>query len=280
MNRPLSRSFRLAALFVVFGFVLTAGGIGFAADATPTADTPHPAHIHNGTCAQLGDVAYPLTDLAAPGASATPEAMAGHDMDATPESDEDAAAASVVATSVTDVDASLDDILGAGHAINVHESKENIGNYIACGDITGDVANGSLEIQLAELNGSGVEGEADLVDNGDGTTTVTVTLTSTAGSVPGTPAAGGDNAPASAVQVTIQDFAYTPATVTIKVGQSVTWTNEDPSPHTATARDREVLQSGTLKQGESFTQTFDTPGTYEYFCEFHANMKGVIIVEN
>ncbi len=67
--------------------------------------------------------------------------------------------------------------------------------------------------------------------------------------------------------------------VTVPVGGSVTWTNQDSAPHTATAQDREVLQSGTQNQGESYTQAFDTAGTYEYFCEFHPNMKGTIVVQ-
>ena len=50
-------------------------------------------------------------------------------------------------------------------------------------------------------------------------------------------------------------------------------------PHTATATDRAALQSGTLNQGDSFTQQFDTAGTYEYFCEFHPNMHGEIVVQ-
>lgn len=282
MKLSMFRSHHLGALLTVFGFLLAGAGVGFAQDATPAAETPHPAHIHAGTCTELGDVVYPLTDVAAPDADATPDAMAGHDMgsmDATPEAGEAEMSGKVVAESTTKVEASLDDILAEDHAINVHESMENIGNYIACGNITGEPEDGELYIALEELNDSGYTGQAELVDNGDGTTTVEVKLMMSGEGEMGTPAASGDAAPADAVQVSIKDFAYNPDPVTIKVGQSVTWTNEDSSPHTATAKDRDVLQSGTLNQGDSFTQTFDTPGTYEYFCEFHPNMKGVIIVE-
>lgn len=92
----------------------------------------------------------------------------------------------------------------------------------------------------------------------------------------GTPGAGGAS---DAVEVTIKDFAYDPDPVTIPVGGSITWTNEDNVPHTSTAQDKEILQSGALNQGDTYTQAFDTAGSYEYFCEFHANMKGTIIVE-
>jgi len=78
--------------------------------------------------------------------------------------------------SVTDVQTSLDDLLGEPYAINVHESPENIQNYIACGDLTGTPTDNKLEIKLEELNASGLEGGAVLEDNGDGTTTVTVWL--------------------------------------------------------------------------------------------------------
>ncbi len=78
--------------------------------------------------------------------------------------------------------------------------------------------------------------------------------------------------------VDIKDFRYNPDPVEISVGGTVSWTNGDAEPHTATARDREVLQSGTLEPGESFTETFEQPGTYDYFCEFHSNMKGTVVV--
>nr|MBA3275746.1 cupredoxin family copper-binding protein [Chloroflexia bacterium] len=173
----------------------------------------------------------------------------------------------------------LEEILAAEHAINVHESAENIGNYIACGDVTGEPVDGLLDIELMELNGSGYVGQATLVANDDESTDVTVTIMETgAMATPeASPAASADAA--SDVMVEITDFTFIEASVTIPVGGSITWTNNDSAPHTATAMDREVLQSGTLNQGDSFTQVFDTPGTYEYFCEFHPNMSGTIIVE-
>ncbi len=248
-------------------------------EATPAraTGTPHLAHIHSGTCEELGDVVFPLKDVApvsTPGAmSASPDAGT----DGTPVG---VGADEVVAESTTEVEASLDDILATQHAINVHESAENIDVYIACGDITGAATDGELLIGLEELNDSGYTGEAHLVDNGDGTTTVMVTLMTT-GNAAGTPVAGdtGHGDAAAGVEVDIKDFAYNPDPVTFKAGQSVTWTNQDSAPHTATGQDRDVLQSGTLNQGESYSQIFDTPGTYEYFCEFHPNMKGVMIVE-
>lgn len=88
---------------------------------------------------------------------------------------------------------SLDLFHGGGLASSVHESAENIQNYIACGDITG-LEIGGLQIELAELNGSGYRGIASLTDNGDETTTVTVVLARTDS---GTPVASPAATPAS-----------------------------------------------------------------------------------
>jgi hypothetical protein len=74
------------------------------------------------------------------------------------------------------VDVALDDILAGEHAINVHQSAENIDVYVACGDVTGEATDGMLTVELQELNDSGMSGEAMLTDNGDGTTTVEIHL--------------------------------------------------------------------------------------------------------
>jgi hypothetical protein len=167
------------ALMLTVGFAFGGRSILAQEVASPAAgEHAHPAHIHLGTCDTLGEVVYPLNDVSSADASATPMAggMDVDDMDemvASPDAVEDE---EPVAWSETDVDASLDDIIAGGHAINVHESMENIQNYIACGDITGTATDGELEIELGELNDSGYEGEATLTDNGDGTTTVEVEL--------------------------------------------------------------------------------------------------------
>jgi len=164
----------VAALLAFVGY-----GTGVGAQSTPASPgagpASHPAHIHDGACPEVGDVVYPLNDLLPTGEAATPEAAESLALASTPAATP-FAGGEVVAASTTDVDASLDEILSAERAINVHLSPELIQEYIACGDLTGEPANGELMIQLAELNDSGFVGEARLVDNGDGTTTVTVSL--------------------------------------------------------------------------------------------------------
>jgi amicyanin len=78
-------------------------------------------------------------------------------------------------------------------------------------------------------------------------------------------------------QVDIADFAFTPASLTITVGDTVTWTNRDAIEHTATGTTG-AFDSGLLAQGESWSMTFATPGTYDYLCTPHPTMTGRLVV--
>jgi plastocyanin len=78
-----------------------------------------------------------------------------------------------------------------------------------------------------------------------------------------------------AFEVRIVDERFTPATLTVEVGQTITFVNADDDEHTATSTD---FDTGTLDPGESATVTIDIPGTYTYICQFHADMRGEIIV--
>ncbi len=72
--------------------------------------------------------------------------------------------------------------------------------------------------------------------------------------------------------------SYSPASVTISVGSVVRFTNNDTNRHTATADDGS-WGSGTLEAGENFSRQFDEAGTYNYFCSYHPDLQGKIIVE-
>ncbi len=72
--------------------------------------------------------------------------------------------------------------------------------------------------------------------------------------------------------VDIRDFAFAPGNLQVPVGATVTWTNHDSAPHTATANDGS-WDTGTLNQGESKSITFDKPGDYAYYCKIHPTMK-------
>ncbi len=80
------------------------------------------------------------------------------------------------------------------------------------------------------------------------------------------------------VSISIASFAFSPGTQTISVGDTVTWTNTDRAGHSVIA-DSGAFSSSILSTGESFSFTFDTSGTYTYFCGPHPSMKGTVVVE-
>jgi hypothetical protein len=162
------RSLRLGGVIALAALALAVpgGGAQTPVSQADTAAEAHPAHIHSGTCEQLGDVVYPLADVASPSGEEMGTA-GGHP---------------VKISEVNHVDAPLQEILDGEHAINVHLSAEEIGTYIACGNIGGLVQereNGEgmeIVIGLTELNDSGHVGIAWLGDDGEGGTNVTVSL--------------------------------------------------------------------------------------------------------
>ena len=175
ISRVSGRSLRFGALAA-----MTALGVAtpLTLAQTPMADmasAAHPAHIHTGTCEELGEVAIPLDELTMP---ADGETMG-------------AESALPIVMSRTVVDVPFEEIVSGGHAINVHESADAIDVYVACGDIGGMVQedeNGEagLVIGLRELNESGYSGVAWLGAIED-STEVVVTL------IQNDPMAGMDN---------------------------------------------------------------------------------------
>lgn len=83
---------------------------------------------------------------------------------------------------------------------------------------------------------------------------------------------------ATAAEVKIDNFSFTPATLTVSAGTTVTWTNRDDIPHTVVSDDKSI-KSKTLDTDEKFTFTFSKPGSYSYFCSLHPKMKGSIVVQ-
>jgi plastocyanin len=89
--------------------------------------------------------------------------------------------------------------------------------------------------------------------------------------------AGGKSA-TGAFAVEIKDFSFNPKELDVPSGTTVTWTNLDQVAHTATA-DKGGFNSGNLNPGQSFSFTFDTPGSYVYNCTYHPGMQGTIVVK-
>ena len=91
------------------------------------------------------------------------------------------------------------------------------------------------------------------------------------------PRAAAAAAGARPIQIEMKNFAFAPAATTIKAGQTLTWTNDDVVPHTATA-DQKAWDSGQMAPGRSYTVTVTKPGTYEYACSIHPFMHAKVIV--
>ncbi len=79
-------------------------------------------------------------------------------------------------------------------------------------------------------------------------------------------------------QIRIENFQFAPATVTVPVGTTVTWKNDDGTLHTVTSTTK-VFSSAGLDGGGVFSYTFTSPGTYSYFCKLHPHMIGTIVVK-
>jgi len=86
--------------------------------------------------------------------------------------------------------------------------------------------------------------------------------------------------PPSLTVVTIKDFAFKPAAVSVPVGATVEWVNQDSVAHTATSSGKvpAAFDSGNLDQGQKWSFTFKKAGTYTYVCSYHPNMTAKVIV--
>lgn len=104
------------------------------------------------------------------------------------------------------------------------------------------------------------------------TTPTTTPTTPTAPTTPTTPVTQGLN------EVWAQGFSFNPATVTVKAGTTVSWTNKDADQHDVTS-DTGLFTRQINLGGPSFNYTFDKPGTYNYICGAHPGMTGKVIVQ-
>jgi plastocyanin len=94
------------------------------------------------------------------------------------------------------------------------------------------------------------------------------------------PTANSQTSTTSSNSVTIEDFNFQPAKITVHKGTTVTWTNHDSMAHTVTADagSSDMFDSGSLAKDQTFTHTFDTVGMVNYHCTFHSNMKAMVEV--
>jgi hypothetical protein len=160
-----SRSLKSMALTsVLAGSLLVGGGGMVLAQDEETTGPAFPNHIHAGTCDELDpNPIAPLENITA---------WLNDTDDETENAPQGVLTAAMVYRGETDVDLSLEDILAESHSINVHESEENIQNYIACGEIGGVVVDDdgeTLVVALRPMNDSGYFGLAFLEGGDDGT---------------------------------------------------------------------------------------------------------------
>ncbi len=93
----------------------------------------------------------------------------------------------------------------------------------------------------------------------------------------GTLWADGSAAAAEAV-IKISDFSFAPAQLTVPVGTTVTWVNDDDEPHTVVDSNT-LFKSHALDTGDKFSFTFTASGKFQYFCTIHAHMVGTVVVQ-
>jgi len=95
----------------------------------------------------------------------------------------------------------------------------------------------------------------------------------------------GDSAPEESTSspstqaVTIQDYTYKPARITVTKGTTIDFTNKDSTAHTATSTDSGIFESGSIQPGKTGSITLNKAGTFAFYCAFHPFMKGTITVE-
>lgn len=131
---------------------------------------------------------------------------------------------------------------------------------------------GALAVMVVAVGivGSVVWARNDSTSTVEPSTTSVVSLPDGRTSAP----AGG----AGSRQIAIKDFSFAPASLSVKVGDSVTWTNGDGAAHSIQSGDHTFDSPDKIEQSKSFSFTFTTAGTFTYFCGIHQYMKGTVVV--
>jgi len=80
-------------------------------------------------------------------------------------------------------------------------------------------------------------------------------------------------------EVFMDGIKFSPSSITVSVGTTVTWTNKESVTHTVTSDSHGTFDSGDIGKDQTFSYAFNTAGTYAYHCDYHSNMKATVIVE-
>lgn len=220
------------------------------------------AQIVTGSCVAPGDVAFALGYVAP-----QPETLNTSQVP--------------IAIDVSNIDTSLPELLASEHAIGIGIDQTDVA-AVACGDITDPVSTPGDDVVLGlHIQGGGEAGEenvgiAVLRDEGERTAVDVYLLNPNQA---GATSAATLSAPGEALTVEILDtWTFQPDSLEVLPGATVTWVNNSDMAHTVTGEDLAFDDSGLIEPGDSFSQTFDKPGTYHYKCGPHPEMMGVIVV--
>jgi plastocyanin len=104
-----------------------------------------------------------------------------------------------------------------------------------------------------------------------------IALAATSCGTDSTPSSG-ENPPAIAATIHIADGKFEPREIDVAVDGSVTWINDDVASHNVKFLEPSKFNSGIIKPAATWTQTFTSAGTYDYYCDFHSSMKGSVVV--
>lgn len=162
------RAFGAVLTLITLLAAMAAGTVATVAqESTPVTGSAvaYPAGIRSGTCEEPGDVAFNLGLVSSEALGATPHV----DID-------DPAHGNVIARGQATIETSLGELLDEEHAVTLQRVEDGGDNYLICGNIEGDVEEGTVIIELMEVDESGVTGQAILAGNDDGTVDVTITL--------------------------------------------------------------------------------------------------------
>lgn len=160
----------------------------------------------------------------------------------------------------------LSDRFGTGPIAVVIGDPSSKSTRLACGELPASGVTAPTMVTLESEKGSRTIGTLSLIPSGDDTV-ATLTVLSLAAS------------PGVTIRITnMNEGAFDPGEITVPVGTTVTWVNEASTSHTITGSADGFRNSGMLDPGASFSQTFDTAGTFSYICDPHQWMVGTINV--
>lgn len=225
------------------------------------------ANLLTGSCAELGEIAFSLGDVETQTlpvkTSQLPLAITG-----------------------TTIDTPLPELLTTAHAIGVGNGIGMMSNgadaakansvAIACGDIGGAASEGASEVVLGLRSEASAQNIGVAILRAEGERTAVSLYLLDMGTRDGA-AARADSRAEETVEI-LDAFVFAPHALEIAPGDTVTWVNHSAASHTVTGDDLAFDDSGPIAPGDSFSITFDEPGTYAYRCGPHPGMVGEIVV--